>query len=493
MAKAALISVYDKTGLAAFARGLFGLGYTLYASGGTATEIEKQGIPVVPTEKITGVVSLLGGRVKTLHPELHAAILADGADREQRMSEGRVVFDIVAVDYYPFHKALDLPADSREAIELVDVGGPTMARAAAKNWAHVVSAVGVDSFPEVLDALENGGNTPGFRRRMAARTFSLTSAYDMQVALKLEEGFTPVLRYGENHHQKARIHFTEPKRGFAEALIPGGKAMSFNNYADASAACALVADLPVNRAAVVLLKHGNPCGVGVGSTPTEAFEHAFRADRQSPYGGILACNRINDAELTARLKELFLEVIIAPGYAEDARKRLMKRPNLRIIELTPARDTLPTVRSIWGGLLIQEQDSAIESVGTWTTVTGRKPTDRETEAMDIAWRVVKGVKSNAIVIGDSKGTLGVGIGQPSRVESLDLAIRRALREGNDLAGSVLASDAYFPFRDGPEQAARAGVKAIIQPGGSIRDEEVIEACNLNGIAMVFTGVRHFLH
>lgn len=493
MAKAALISVFDKTGLSEFAHGLHRLGYTLYASGGTASEIEKHGMPVVPTETITGVVSLLGGRVKTLHPELHAAILADGADREQRVKEGRVVFDIVAVDYYPFNRALDLPADSRETIELVDVGGPTMARAAAKNWAHVVSAVGVGSFPGVLDALGNDGNTPEFRRAMAARTFSVTSAYDMQVALKLEEGFTPVLRYGENPHQKARIHFTEPKRGFAKAEIPGGKAMSFNNYADASAACALVADLPADRAAVVLLKHGNPCGAGVGSTAAEAFEHAFRADRQSPYGGILACNRTIDAGITAMLKELFLEVIIAPDYSEDAMRRLMKRPNLRIIGLSPERDTEPTIRSIWGGVLVQEQDSAVESMDTWTAVTARKPTDIEAEAMDIAWRVVKGVKSNAIVIGDSKGTLGVGIGQPSRVESLDLAIRRALREGNDLSGSVLASDAYFPFRDGPDEAAKAGVRAIIQPGGSIRDQEVIDACNQHGIAMVFTGVRHFLH
>ncbi len=493
MAKAALISVYDKTGLKEFAEGLHGLGFSLYASGGTAVAIESAGIPVTPTETITGIVSLLGGRVKTLHPELHAAILASGIDRDQRNDEGRVTFDVVAVDYYPFHKALDLPADSVETIELVDVGGPTMARAAAKNWVHVVSALGPDCFPEVLSALANGGNTPEFRRRMAARTFGITSAYDQQVAMKLEEGLVPALRYGENPHQKAAIHFTEPSRGFAVAGIPGGKAMSYNNYADASAACALAADLPEDRAGVILLKHGNPCGAGVGSNPTEAFENAFRADRQSPYGGILACNRVIDAELTARLKELFLEVIIAPDYEEDALKRLLKRTNLRIIRLKPGRDTSPTIKSIWGGFMLQEQDCSLEPPSTWTTVTGRKPTGREIEALDIAWRIVKGVKSNAIVIGDEKGALGVGIGQPSRVESLDLAIRRALREGNDLAGSVLASDAYFPFRDGPDAAADAGVKAIIQPGGSIRDEEVIEACNQHGMAMVFTGVRHFLH
>lgn len=493
MDRAALISVYDKTGLTGFAQGLHGLGFSLYASGGTAAVIESAGIPVIPTETLTGVVSLLGGRVKTLHPELHAAILADGPDREQRMAGGRVVFDLVAVDYYPFHKAADLPPDSREAIELVDVGGPTMARAAAKNWVHVVSAVGAACFGEVLETLSMGGNTPEFRRRMAARTFSITSAYDQQVALKLSEGLTPELRYGENPHQKARIHFTEPARGFALARIPGGKTMSFNNYCDASAACALAAELPADRAGVILLKHGNPCGAGVGATPSEAFGNAFRADRASPYGGILACNRPVDNELTERLADLFLEVIIAPDFEEEAYQRLLRRKNLRIIRLAPERDPMPTIRSIWGGVLIQEQDLAQEPPSSWTVVTDSVPTDRQYEALDLAWRVVKCVKSNAIVIGDHKGTLGVGIGQPSRVESLDLAIRRALREGNDLNGSVLASDAFFPFRDGPDQAAQAGVRAIVQPGGSIRDQEVIDACNQHGMAMAFTGARHFYH
>lgn len=493
MDRAALISVYDKTGLEEFAGGLHRSGYRIFASGGTAGVLEAAGVPVTPTETLTGIVSMLGGRVKTLHPALHAAILADGDDRERMRASGQPVFDLVAVDLYPFHRAGNLPPDSRETVELVDVGGPTMARAAAKNWVHVVSALGIGCFPEVLRTLEAGGNTPEFRRRMAARTFSLTSDYDLQVALKLEEGFAPELRYGENPHQKARIHFTEPPRGFAGVAIPGGRTMSYNNYADASAACALAADLPPDMAGVVLLKHGNPCGVGVGETLCEAFENAFRSDRQSPYGGILACNGTVDGELAARLKDLFLEVIIAPDYREDALNRLSRRKNLRVIRLAPGRDTGPSVKSIWGGLLIQEQDGSLERPDRWTVVTAREPGPGEMEALDLAWRVVKGVRSNAIVIGDRKGTLGIGIGQPSRLESLDLAVRRALREGNDLSGSVLASDAFFPFSDAPEAAAKAGVRAIVQPGGSIRDPEVVEACNRHGVAMVFTGVRHFLH
>ncbi len=493
MDRAALISVFDKTGLEGFARGLHRLGYGVFASGGTAGALEAAGVPVVSTESVTGIVSMLGGRVKTLHPALHAAILADGEDRERMRASGRVVFDLVAVDLYPFQRTGNLPPDSRGTVELIDVGGPAMARAAAKNWAHVISALGSDCFPDVLRTIESGGNTPEYRRRMAARTFGITSDYDLRVALKLEEGFVPELRYGENPHQKARIHFTEPAVGFAGVEISGGRTMSYNNYADASAACALAADLPEDRAGVVLLKHGNPCGVGVGETPAEAFENAFRSDRQSPYGGILACNRTVDGELTAGIKDLFLEVIIAPDYREEAMERLSRRKNLRVVRLKPGRDAGPSVRSIWGGLLIQEQDRSLEPPENWTVVTERRPEAREMEALDLAWRVVKGVRSNAIVIGDRKGTLGIGIGQPSRVESLDLAVRRALREGNDLSGSVLASDAFFPFRDGPEAAAEAGVRAIVQPGGSIRDQEVIEACNRHGVAMVFTGVRHFLH
>ena len=491
--KTALISVWNKDGLEDFAKGLSTLGWELWASGGTADAIEKAGISVCRTEELTGISSILGGRVKTLHPELHASILADGKAREERLLEGKPVFDMVAVDFYPFYKARNMDPVSRETIELVDIGGPTMARGAAKNWHEVISATGSDIFPLVLETIKNSEDDMFFRQEMASRTFSITSAYDLSVSLKLEEGVAPALRYGENPHQKAAVHLSWPREGFGRSEILGGKALSYNNYLDASAACAIAADFTGGTPCVVLAKHGNPCGVGCGSTVRDAFVNAFRADRVSPYGGILASTSIVDMELVKELKGIFLEIVIAPDFDDDALTRLRKRKNLRILKMPIGADNKLLLRSIWGGLLVQEPDLAIEKAADCQVVTERKPSPEELIALDLAWKVVKGVKSNAIVIGDSNGTLGVGIGQPSRIESLDLAVRRALREGNELVGSVLASDAFFPFRDGPEKAAEAGVKAIIQPGGSIRDEEVIAACDENGIAMVFTGTRHFKH
>lgn len=491
--RTALISVWNKDGLEDFTLGLSGLGWEIWASGGTADVIEKAGVVVRRTEELTGISSILGGRVKTLHPELHASILADGEARQERLLEGKPVFDLVAVDFYPFYKAKDMDPVSRETIELVDIGGPTMARGAAKNWHEVISATGCDVFPRVLKTIQDGLDDLLFRREMASRTFSITSAYDLHVSLKLEEGIAPALRYGENPHQKAAVHFTWPEYGFGVAEVLGGKALSYNNYLDASAACSIAADFTGGLPCVVLAKHGNPCGVGCGGSAREAFLNAFRADRVSPYGGILACTSTVDMELVKELKGIFLEIIIAPEFDEDALFRLQKRKNLRILRVPIAADNALLLRSIWGGLLVQEPDLSVENSAECRVVTERKPTAAELVALDLAWKVVKGVKSNAIVIGDGNGTLGVGIGQPSRIESLDLAVRRAIRENNELYGSVLASDAFFPFRDGPDKAAEAGVKAIIQPGGSIRDEEVIAACNEHGIAMVFTGKRHFRH
>lgn len=489
----ALVSAWNKEGLAGFAGGLHGMGWEIWASGGTAAVILEEGIPVKETSELTGISSILDGRVKTLHPELHASILAGGSHRQERIREGKPVFDLVAVDFYPFEKAGNKDPEALETIELIDIGGPTMARGAAKNWRHVISATGSGVFPLVLDVLRKGEDDLRFRREMASRTFSITADYDLRVSLKLEEGISPRLRYGENPHQSAAVHFRWPRTGFGAASVLGGRALSYNNYLDASAACAVAADLRFEMPAIVLAKHGNPCGAGIGSTPMEAFENAFRADRTSPYGGILASTAPVDMELAAGLKGIFLEIIVAPSYDDDALKRLQKRKNLRLIKMNPTVDEALQLRSINGGILVQQPDLSVEDPRDCRVVTKRKPGEAEYAAMDIAWRVVKGVKSNAIVIGDGKGTLGVGIGQPSRIESLDLAVRRALREGNELNGSVLASDAFFPFRDGPDKAAEAGVRAIIQPGGSIRDEEVIEACNEHGIAMVFTGARHFRH
>jgi phosphoribosylaminoimidazolecarboxamide formyltransferase/IMP cyclohydrolase len=491
--KTALVSVFSKEGLEEFSKGLCSMGWEIWASGGTADTIEKAGIPVTRTEEITGLSSILGGRVKTLHPELHAAILASGTDREERVNLGKPVFDLVAVDFYPFYKAEQMDPSSTATIELVDIGGPTMARGAAKNWQHVISATGSDVFPLILKTLKEGGNDLLFRREMASRTFSITSAYDLQVSLKLEEGIAPALRYGENPHQSAAIHFTWPRKGFGAAEVLGGKALSYNNYLDASAACSIAADFIQGEPCVVLAKHGNPCGVGCGVSAGEAFRNAFRADRVSPYGGILACTSAVDIELVDELKDIFLEIVIAPEFHEDALERLRKRKNLRILRMPLAPDTSPGLRSIWGALLVQEPDVSSDNAFQSRVVSSRIPSALELTALDIAWKVVKGVKSNAIVIGDRYGTLGVGIGQPSRIESLNLAVSRAEREGNNLYGSVLASDAFFPFRDGPDKAAEAGVAAIIQPGGSMRDDEVIQSCNEHGIAMVFTDTRHFRH
>ncbi len=286
--KTALISAWNKKGLDKLAAGLSGMGFKIYASGGTAEHIEKCGIDVIPTEEITGISSLLGGRVKTLHPELHASILAAGEDRADRIMEGKPVFDLVAVDFYPFEKTAGMEADDPELVEFIDIGGPTMARAAAKNWCHVISAVGCDIFPEVLEAISKGADDEEFRRMMASRTFDITSRYDLDISLSMERGFVPELRYGENPHQSAVVHFTWPRRGFGSAEILGGKALSYNNYLDATAAWDLALEMPEGSLSAVLMKHGNPCGAGRGNTPTAAFDNAFRADSVSPYGGILA-------------------------------------------------------------------------------------------------------------------------------------------------------------------------------------------------------------
>ena len=490
--RTALISAWNKKGLDKLAAGLSGMGFKIYASGGTAEHIEKCGIDVIPTEEITGISSILGGRVKTLHPELHASILAAGEDRAARIEDGKPVFDLVAVDFYPFEKTAGMEADDPELVEFIDIGGPTMARGAAKNWLHVISAVGCDIFPEVLEAILNGSDDEEFRRLMASRTFDITSRYDLDIALSMERGFVPELRYGENPHQSAVVHFTWPRKGFGSAEILGGKAMSYNNYLDATAAWDLAVDMPGDSLSAVLMKHGNPCGAGRGSTPTAAFDNAFRADSVSPYGGILALNCNIDMELVARLKGIFLEIVMAPSFDSDALLRLQKRKKLRILRMQDGSEDGRQIRSINGGLLFQDPDS-VTGLERIDIVSQRKPSEQELAAMDILWRVCRSVKSNAIVIGDSMGTLGVGAGQMSRIESLDLAIRRAKREGHSLEGAVLASDGLFPFRDGPDRAAFEGISAIVQPGGSIRDEEVIDAVNQHGMAMVFTGTRHFRH
>ena len=494
MKNKAIISVYNKTGLAEFASGLLELGWDLYASGGTARVLEENSLDVTPTEKITGISSLLGGRVKTLHPELHAAILATGKDRDKRISENKPVFDLVAVDFYPFENVSDLSAEDPELVEMIDIGGPAMIRAASKNWKHVIAATGRETFPEVLRNISEGENTESFRRRMASIAFGRTALYDLEVSMSLERGFTPELRYGENPHQSAGVFYCYPREGFGSMDILGGKPLSYNNYLDANAACDLVSDFAEDSVKLVLLKHGNPCGAGIGKYPLEAFENAFRADKISPYGGILAVNTEVDIDLVKGLKGLFLEIVLAPSYTPEALERLQKRKKLRVLRMPVGKNRSKQFRSIWGGILIQKPDfSACGEIYSARIVTKRKPTEKEKAALDFTWKVCRCVKSNAIVLGDHKGIIGVGAGQMSRIESMELALKRAKSAGLEIRGSVLASDGFFPFRDGPDAAAEAGISAIAQPGGSIRDQEVIDAADEHGMTMVLTDKRHFRH
>jgi len=493
MRRQALLSFWNKEGLEGLAGRLVAAGWDLTASGGTADHLKAAGVPVRPTEELTGIVSLLGGRVKTLHPALYTAILAAGQDREEMLGSGGTVFDLVAVDLYPFTDNWRRSPLDPETTELIDIGGPSLLRAAAKNWRHVIAAYGAAGLDEAVGAVERGSDDDAFRRMMASRAFDRISSNDLLVSLNMEEGLVPGLRYGENPHQAGWAHFGYPPRGFGEAKLVQGESLSYNNYLDASAAWDLVLDLPGTGSAAVLLKHGSPCGAGIGGSAAEAFERALRSDRVSPYGGILAVRGGVDAGLVAAAKGLFLEVMLAGSYEPDALTALGKRKKLRALQMPGCIGGDLQVRSIWGGVLIQEPDPGCAGDLPGRVVTRRSPREEEAAALEMAWRICRGVKSNAVVLADPFGAVGIGAGQMNRVESLELAVKRASRAGLPTQGCALGSDGYFPFRDSVDEAAAAGVTAIAQPGGSIRDAEVIEAADSHGITMVFTGRRHFRH
>ena len=515
----ALLSVYDKTGIAPFARRLHDQGVDLVSTGGTAQAIRDAGCPVTDVADLTGVPEVLDGRVKTLHPAIHAGILArrtDPDDVAELDAHGYVPIDLVVGNLYPFDEAVAGGADMATAMENVDIGGPTMLRAAAKNHAFVGVITDPRRYDDVASEMEsqNGALTMDTRRALAHEAFAHTAAYDTAIddyfgAQAQDDDTAPPLpatyherlpraqslRYGENPHQDAGL-YGDPS-SFFEKLH--GKDLSFNNLIDLNAALQVIDEFRDDDPTCAILKHTNPCGVAVAETLEDAWHRAFATDRQSPYGGIVVVNRPLDRPTAEAIDEIFTEIIIAPEFEDGVLDLLIQKKRRRLVRhRADARtDDRPNVRSVVGGLLVQTPDPVFDAPETqqasWTVATERAPTDAEARDLDIAWRVAKHVKSNAIVYARDRATLGIGAGQMSRVDASEVAVQKARKSELDLAGSVVASDAFFPFADGLEAAAEEGARAAIQPGGSIRDDEVVEAANAHDVAMVCTGQRHFRH
>jgi len=507
--KRALISVSDKTGVIDFARELKSLNVEIVSTGGTAKALRDAGIEVRDISDLTGFPEMMDGRVKTLHPRVHGGLLAlrDNPDHVAAMQQhGIEPIDMVVVNLYPFAETIAREGVTREeAIEQIDIGGPAMIRSAAKNAADVAVVVDPAQYPSLIEELHH--NTASLSiptlRRLATEAFRLTAEYDAVVSSYLaghDGSFPPTLtstitkvtdlRYGENPHQRAALYKTISSDGLANAAILSGKEMSFNNYVDADAAWQLVNDF--HDTACAIIKHTNPAGVGLGETTADAYTKALATDPVSAFGGIVAFNRAVDVQAAQEVTKIFTEVVIAPGYDAAALELLQTKKNLRVIRM--AVETAPRTelefRQISGGMLVQTKDLHELRQEDLKVVTKRRPTDDEIRALLFAWTVCKHTKSNAIVYARAGQTVGVGAGQMSRVDSVKLG---AMRAQLPVAGSVLASDAFFPFRDGLDEAARHGITAVIQPGGSVRDEEVISAADEHGLAMVFTGVRHFKH
>jgi phosphoribosylaminoimidazolecarboxamide formyltransferase/IMP cyclohydrolase len=511
----ALLSVSDKTGLVELGKGLAALGVELVASGGTAAALRDAGLAVVDVAELTGSPEMLGGRVKTLHPKVHGGILArrDLADDRADLEANAIgPIDLVVVNLYPFEATVARPdVPYEEAIEKIDIGGPSMVRSAAKNHEYVGVVSDPADYAAVLVELQDaGGLSRATRRRLALKAFRATASYDAAIqgwlAGRLEEqGEDPfperlvvglpraaTLRYGENPHQAAALY-----GGFLDAVHPlHGKELSFNNLVDVQAALALILDFdPADRTVAAILKHNTPCGVGAGDSPAEAYRRAFETDPDSPFGGIIVCNRPFDLALAEAVDEIFTEVLVAPGFDDDALALLRKKKNRRLLTFDAARLDAGQIewRRVYGGFLLQEPDVSVGELEGAKVVTKAQPDAEQRTALDFAWRTVKHVKSNAIVFADANRTLGIGGGATSRVDAVHNAVAKAGRVGLSLEGSVLASDAFFPFPDGLEAAVEAGARAVIQPGGSNRDALVIEAADRLGIPMIFTGVRHFRH
>jgi phosphoribosylaminoimidazolecarboxamide formyltransferase / IMP cyclohydrolase len=516
MARLALLSTSDKTGLVELAKSLVEeFGFDLISSGGTATALKQAGIPVTKVSDYTGSPEILGGRVKTLHPRIHGGILArqdlpeDLADLDANQIRP---ISLVVVNLYPFEKTIANPdVTLPEAIEQIDIGGPAMLRASAKNFAHLTVLCDPGQYAAYLEELRqnNGEVSLAFRQAAALKAFEHTGAYDRAIATYLrsqsasEEAALPqqftltgaqvqALRYGENPHQPAAWYQTGAvASGWAAAEKLQGKELSYNNLVDLEAARRIIRELGNREAAAVIIKHTNPCGAALGATLVEAYSKAFEADSVSAFGGIVALNRSIDAETATTLTKTFLECVVAPGCDAAAKDILAAKSNLRVLTLADlATGPTETVRAIAGGFLVQASDDVAVDPTQWKVVTDRQPTTDELEELMFAWRICKHVKSNAIVVTGDRTTLGIGAGQMNRVGSVKIALEQA---GEKARGAVLASDGFFPFDDSVRAAAAAGIQAIVQPGGSLRDQDSVNAANELGLTMMVTGVRHFLH
>jgi phosphoribosylaminoimidazolecarboxamide formyltransferase/IMP cyclohydrolase len=504
----ALISVSDKKGIADFARALEKQGVDIISTGGTSELLRKEGVPVRDISSFTDYPEVLEGRVKTLHPRVHGGLLykrGNALHEEQAREQGFQPIDLVVVNLYPFESTIAKPGVTlTEAIEQIDIGGPSMIRSAAKNYESVAVVVDPADYAAVLESMadNDGATTLRLRERLAIKAFIKTSEYDRTIGNYLNREQTtdasfslslPLvtrLRYGENPHQKAAL-YGDFDQCFEKLH---GKELSFNNILDISAATNLMAEF--NEPTIAILKHTNPCGLGSDADLRAAWEKAFATDKQAPFGGVIVCNRTIDEPLAKAISEIFSEVIIAPDFDADARAVFQKKKNLRLIRALPEKPTKRPemdIRSVCGGLLVQDKDTGQTVDLATKVVTKRKPTKAELAAMVFGWRVVKHVKSNAIVYAAADRTLGIGAGQMSRVDASRIAVWKAGEAGLSLAGSAVASDAFFPFPDGLIAAADAGATAAIQPGGSVRDAEVIAAADERDMAMIFTGVRHFRH
>src|SRR4051794_8940643 len=511
----ALLSVSDKTGIVDFARGLAELGIELVSTGGTAAALKDAGLEVRPIDDFTGFPEIMGGRVKTLHPKLYAGLLALRDDEEHMLaaSEHEIEFvDLVCVNLYPFEQtAARRGATEHEVIENIDIGGPTMIRASAKNFPFTAVVVNPASYDAILQELADleARLSIGTRESLATEAFSYTARYDSAISrwfVEKQDDFPPLLlsayekvtdlSYGENPHQRAAYYAQSGARMHVLSMVRqlGGKELSFNNVLDLNSARLLTQEFELP--ACVIIKHNNPCGVAVGASITDAYLAAFACDPMSAFGGVICVNRTVEVSFAEELLKQFCEVLIAPGFTDEALERLATKPNMRILEDGERRRANVAERDlkrVMGGLLVQDRDMGLEDRTEMEVVTDRKPSEAEWGEMLFAWKVCKHVRSNAIVISNDLASVGIGAGQMSRVDSVKLAIEKARAAGSSILGAAMASDAFFPFSDGPSAAVEAGVKAIIQPGGSVRDPEVVEAADAAGISMVFTHRRHFKH